>query len=133
MIAGKTIVSESVFIDLVKESVEPLKEVKFENPIKNSLAALAKFFDKNADNKQTSPEKETQMLTILSVATDIKHQMTANNPPASISFNLKININTNKDTNYLITKIRDNIRQKVEDVTGYIVDRIDININTIDY
>lgn len=133
MIVGKTIVSESVFVDLVKESIEPLKDVKFDAQTMNPLTSLAKFFDKTPDNKQTSTANTPPMLTVLSVATEIRHQMTANNPPASVSFNLKININTNKDTNYLITQIRDNIRQKVENITGYTVERVDININKIDY
>lgn len=132
MIEGKTIVSESVFVDLVKESLEPITEINFDTQIKNALTSISKFFNKNNDN-DTTPEQNPYMLTVLSIATEIHHKTAEHNPPPSISFKLKININTDKDTNYLINQIRDNIKQKVESITGYKVDRVDININKIDY
>lgn len=132
MIEGKTIVSESVFVDLVKESLEPITEINFDTQIKNALTSISKFFNKNNDN-DTTPEQNPYMLTVLSIATEIHHKTAEHNSPPSISFKLKININTDKDTNYLINQIRDNIKQKVENITGYKVDRVDININKIDY
>lgn len=130
MIAGKTIVNESVFLELAKLSIEKLNEVGAELQGKNPLTSITKMFD----NKESTPKRDaSELITVLDIKTTVKHQMSENDSPASVSFSLKIDINTDKDTSLLIIELRKLIKEEVEYFTFYKVEKVDININQISY
>lgn len=119
MIAGKTIISEEVFTELAKTAMGKVDGIVIADSQKNSLASIARIVAdkvvpqitvKKVDNPETSGEE-------------------IGSP--TVAFELKISIFHGKNIPATADKIREAIKEEVEDVTGYKIEKIDITIDKL--
>lgn len=119
MIAGKTIISEEVFTELAKTAMTKIDGIVIADNQKNSLASIARIVAdkvvpqiavKKVDNPDTTAEE-------------------MNSP--TVSFELKISVFHGKNIPATADKIRQAIKDEVEEVTGYKIEKIDITIDKL--
>ncbi len=115
MIAGKTIISEEVFIELAKTAMSKIETISKTSAQKNSFASIAKLVaDKVAPQinvkKTDAPEQETQ---------------------ATVSFELKVSVLYGQNIPEAIAQVRQAVKEEVEKITGYSVEKIDVTVDKL--
>jgi uncharacterized alkaline shock family protein YloU len=113
---GKTLISETVFVDIAREAMRKVEEV-FRQDKKGALSGITKLF---AD--RFTPQinaKKTEY-------TDLEESTTGN-----VAFDVKLSVLYGVRIPEVAQKVREKIISEVEDLTGYTVEKVDITIDKI--
>ena len=120
MIAGKTIISEEVFVDLAKMAMSGIESVSTNTGQKISLVQLARLV---AD--KVSPQISVKKTD--AAETDVNEAVTV----ATVSFDLKVSVVYGQNIPAVVEKVRETVRNEVESITGYKVSNIDITVERL--
>ncbi len=120
MIAGKTIISEEVFIDLVKIATAKVETVASGTGQKNVLAAIAKTVAERVAPQINVKKSEAGIPADQEDAT-----------PATVSLELRINVLYGQNIPDTVNKVRQSIKDEVERFTGYKIEKIDIIVDKL--
>lgn len=119
MTLGRTIINEDVFSELAKNALAKVENVVLPDQ-KNSLGTIARIV----------ADRLTPTITVRKAdATEAAEEMPA--VEATISFELKISILYGQNIPETLTKARSAIKEEVENITGYKVDKIDITVDKL--
>jgi uncharacterized alkaline shock family protein YloU len=120
MIAGKTIISEDVFIELTKVALSTIESISTNSGQKISLVQLARIV----------AEKVAPQINVRK--TDAAESADAETAAApSVSFELKISVIYGQHIPSVVAKVRDTVKVEVESITGYKVERVDITVDRL--
>ncbi len=120
MIAGKTIISEEVFIELAKTAMSKVENVITGFGQKGSLATIAKIV---AD--KVAPQINVKKSDMVDVSPDEQA------PAPFVNFELKINITYGQSIPATIANVREAVKTEVEKITGYKVEKIDVIVEKL--
>lgn len=119
MITGKTIISEEVFTELARTAMTKIDGIVIAENQKSSLASIARIV----------ADKVAPQITVKKVDSSDPSGEETTNP--TVAFELKISIFSGKNIPSTADKIRQAIKDEVEDVTGYKIERIDITVDKL--
>lgn len=114
-LAGKTVISEDVFIDLAKSALTKETDISVQEK-KGPFTELFQMFT----------ERFAPQVTVKK--NDILNQEEANN---TVSFELKLILIYGVNIPDAVTKIREAISQEIAAYTGYTVDKIDVVVEKL--
>jgi len=111
---GKTVIHESVFAEIAQEAMHSIEDV-FKQDKKGTFAGLTKIFTGRFAPQITVKKTDSQDPDL----------------PSSVSFEVKLGVIYGVNIPEVAKKVREKIASDVENMTGYTVERIDINIDRI--
>lgn len=111
---GKTTIHESVFVEIAYESMNSIEDV-FSQGKKGTFSGLTKIFTGRFAPQITVKKSEGQDPDM----------------PSSVSFDVKIGVLYGVNIPEVAKKVRERIVNDIESMTGYTVERVDINIDRI--
>ncbi len=120
MVAGRTIISEEVFVELVKIATAKVENVVTGAGQKNVLAAIAKSVAEKVAPQIHVKKSETPAEGAEETAA-----------PAAVSFDIKLNIIYGHNIPETVGKVREAVKEEVERITGYQVEKIDILVEKL--
>lgn len=119
MVSGKTVISDEVFIALVKEAMAKVESVDISIEEDNSLKSFAKRLT------------ERVVPPIIVKKTDAVNAEGEQAAAGHVSFEVKIAIVYGAVIPKVIVALREEIVNDVEALTGYVVDKVDVVIDKI--
>lgn len=114
-VIGKTVISDEVFAELARASLQKVNEVFFQEK-KGTLAELTTLI----------AEKFVPQIIIKKTETD-----TPENTKGTVSYEIKLSLIYGINIPEALKKVRETITNEVESITGYQVDRIDIFVEKL--
>ena len=113
---GKTLINDSVFIDIAKEAMRKVEEV-YKQEKKGGIVDLTRMFV-DRFTPQISVKKNEE-------------SMEFEEPVSSVSFEVKVSIVYGVRIPEVAQKAREQIINEVENLTGYKVDKVDLIVERI--
>jgi uncharacterized alkaline shock family protein YloU len=119
VVAGKTIISDEVFVEVSRAALAGVPGVAAGSEQKTALVSLVKIVaDKVAPQinvKKNEPAESEGEAT----------------PRSSVSFDLKLNVYYGENIPAVVANVRDSVKKEVEGITGYAVERIDVMVEKL--
>ncbi|MCR4432366.1 MAG: Asp23/Gls24 family envelope stress response protein [Tepidanaerobacteraceae bacterium] len=112
---GKTTINDSVFVEIAREAIQKVEDV-FRQEKKGALLGLTRVFTERVAPQITVKKTEGALLE---------------NGFGTVSLDVKISVLYGVNIPEVAKKVREKIVSEIETLTGYTVEKVDINIEKI--
>ncbi|MDI3481219.1 MAG: hypothetical protein PWQ97_874 [Tepidanaerobacteraceae bacterium] len=112
---GKTTINDSVFVEIAREAIQKVEDV-FRQEKKGALLGITRVFTERFAPQITVRKAESA---------------TSENGFGTVSLDVKISVLYGVNIPEVARKVREKIVSEIESLTGYTVEKVDINIEKI--
>lgn len=112
---GKTTINDSVFVEIAREAIQKVEDV-FRQEKKGALLGLTRVFTERFAPQITVKKTESAA---------------SENGFGTVSLDVKISVLYGVNIPEVAKKVREKIVSEIESLTGYTVEKVDINIEKI--